>query len=140
MNPLLINQINATAHEHYRHGRLDRAREAFEMLCHHEPSSPQHWMMLGLVFRRQKVHWRAVHALKRAVELDRQDRKAQVLLGEALCTIGQPRQGIALLRKAFEEGLDQSAPPSQQDPLTKRAGAVLEAIQMGLNLWRFQPR
>lgn len=140
MNATIIHQLEAVAVDHYHNQRLDRAQQAFELLTQYDDRSGFYWTMLGVIHRRNRAFGLAIHALKRAVSIDHQDRQAQVLLGEVLCTVGQPRQGVALLRHVFDAGHQPTLTPTQQDQWTQRAGAVLEALQMGLNLWRLQPR
>ena len=127
--------LEAYATASYADGRIEDAATALEALVTLDPERADAWALLGVVHRRKKDLPKALRALKRAVDLDDSDRYALLNLGEALCEAKRPKEGVALLRAVVEQGLDADLAPEQHDPMTIRAGAMLEAIQLSLRAW-----
>jgi len=132
----LVAQLVLQAQEHLKHKRFDRAAPIAQVLVHMRPDAAPMWTLLGHVYRRERRFGPALKALTHATSLDPGDRSAMVELGEVLCLVGRPLEGLELVCAVFEMGRDRALPPSAQDPLTIRAGALLEGVQKGVALAR----
>lgn len=132
---VIIEQLEAVGLDHYSHERFERALTTFELLLQRGDKPCFYWTIIGVIHRRRKQRGLAIKALTQAVESDKRDRQAQVLLGETLCEVGRPEEGVRLLRNVFELGHQPNLEPEHQDHWTKRSGAVLEAVQMTLRAW-----
>lgn len=128
----IVAQLIIQAQENLKQERPDRAVEVARVLVQMRPNNATIWALLGHAYRRQKRQGLALQALNRAIQLDPKDRLIMVELGEALCLAGKPIEGLELIRTAFELGHDKRKPPSAQDLITIRAGAVLEGVQRGV--------
>jgi predicted Zn-dependent protease len=129
---IIVGQLEASAYEYYRRDQLARARDYLEKLVKMRPEQAQYWGLLGVIFRRQQRRAAALHCLKKAAELDEDDRNILVNLGETLVEVGQVPAGVEVLRAVFEAGYDPDKPPAEQDEFTIRAGAMLEFIQQAI--------
>lgn len=129
---IIVDQLAASAMEYYRRDKLDRARDYLDQLVMMRPEEAEYWALLGVVHRRQKRRAAALQCLKKAVELDPEDKNILVNLGETLIEVGKVPAGVDLLRAVFEEGYDPSKPPEEQDEFTIRTGATLEFVQKGI--------
>jgi predicted Zn-dependent protease len=129
---VIVDQLAASAMKYYQRDKLDQARDFLEQLVTIRPDDPEHWTLLGVIHRRQKRRAAALQCLKKAVELDGEDKNILVNLGETLIEVGQVPAGVDLLRAVFEEGYDPSKPPEEQDEFTIRTGATLEFVQQGI--------
>lgn len=132
---LIIQQLEAVGLDHYSHERFERALKTFKLLVQRGDKPCFYWTIIGVIHRRKKQRGLAIRALTKAVDADKRDRQAQVLLGETLCEVGRPEEGVALLRHVFELGHQPNLEPEHQDHWTKRSGAVLEAVQITLRTW-----
>lgn len=132
----LVAQLVLQAQDHLEHKRFDRAAPIAQVLVHMRPDAAPMWTLLGHVYRRERRFGPALKALTHATKLDSSDRSAMVELGEVLCLVGRPVEGLELVRAVFEMGREQGQPPAAQDPLTIRAGALLEGVQKGIALAR----
>ena len=108
----------------------DRALDVFHELVRLRPRRADFWRDMGITARQLGRSHFGLFCLQRALRLDADDRLTQLNLGELLCRIGKPTEGLEVLEVVFEEGYDPSQTPEQQDDLTKRAGATLGAIRM----------
>lgn len=129
---IIVDQLEATALEYYQAGRLDRARDYLDKLVMMRPKRANYWALLGVVFRRQNRRAAALTALKKAAEIDGEDRNVLVNLGETLLEVGKVEAGTELLRAVFEEGYEPQKAPAEQDEFTIRAGADLEFVQRAI--------
>jgi len=124
----VVMQCEATAMEFYRRDQLDRALDMLEKLVLIRPDEPTYWTLMGVVFRRKNRRAPALSCLRRAVELDRDDRNSLINLAEVLVEVGKVPEGVDLMRAVFEQGFDPALSPEEHDPITIRAGAQLEFI------------
>ncbi len=136
----IVGQLLATARGHIERKRFDRAHEVTLLLTQMRPDSDAMWVLRGTMARELKRIGEALESLTRAVQLAPDSRVAQLELGELLCLVGRPIEGLNLVRIAFEAGHDRSLPPAKQDPLTIRAGMILEGVQRGVEeIQKLQP-
>jgi predicted Zn-dependent protease len=129
---IIVDQLAASAMEYYRRDKLDRARNYLDQLVMMRPKEAEYWALLGVIHRRQDRRAAALQCLKKAAEIDPEDKNILVNLGETLIEVGRVPAGVDLLRAVFEEGHDPSRPPEEQDEFTIRAGATLEFVQKGI--------
>lgn len=129
---LIVDQLAVSAEEYYKRGKLSRARDYLDQLVLMRPKEPQYWTLLGVIHRRQERRAAALHCLKKATELDPENRNTLVNLGETLIEVGKVPAGVDLLRAVFEHGHDPDKAPQEQDAFTIRAGATLELVQKGI--------
>ena len=136
MPEALVRVLEEELREHHERARHSHAAELLEVLVQARPGCAHYWALLGHTRRKLGQRGQALQALRQAVECDPEDRDGLVELGELLCQLGRPVEGVELLELVYRMSHDPTLPLSKQDRYTLRAGAVLEAFQMALELGR----
>lgn len=134
----LVEELARDYMTHHAARRFDRACELAQLLTQMRPKEPVYWAALAVTHRALGRRIPALDAIRRALERDPLDREHALFMGELLCETGEPVEGLALIRAVFDEGRDPDREPAHQDALTRRAGAIIEAVQKSLELIRAQ--
>jgi len=122
--------------------RYDDAARAYEKLRDLSPQTAEVHAQLGLVYFQQHAFARAVPSLRQALKLQPGLPKVDILLALCLSELGQYKEALAGLRKAFKQTAD--------DPLRRLAGLQLtraytgleeddKAVEVALELGRLYP-
>jgi tetratricopeptide (TPR) repeat protein len=104
--------------------RYDDDARAFEKLRDLSPQTAEVHAQLGLVYFQQHAFARAVASLRQALKLEPGLPKVDILLALCLSELGQYKEALAGLRKAFKQTAD--------DPLRRLAGLQLTRAYTGL--------
>jgi len=122
--------------------RYDDAARAYEKLRELSPQTAEVHAQLGLVYFQQHAFAKAVPPLRQALKLQPALPKVDVLLALCLSELGQYKEALPGLRKAFKQTAD--------DPLRRLAGLQLtraytgleqddKAVEVALELGRLYP-
>jgi tetratricopeptide (TPR) repeat protein len=104
--------------------RYDDAARAYEKLRELSPQTAEVHAQLGLVYFQQRAFARAVPSLRQALKLQPGLPKVDILLALCLSELGQYKEALAGLRKAFKQTADA--------PLRRLAGLQLTRAYTGL--------
>ena len=118
--------------EHFENKNMERAQQAAQVLVEMRPTQPVFWASLAAAQRALGRKVPSLDAIRKSVELDPTDREHVLVMGELLIEVGKPLEGVELVQAVFDEGHVAGVEPAKQDPVTIRAGAILEGIQKGL--------
>ncbi len=118
--------------EHFENKNMERAQRAAQVLVEMRPEQPSFWASLAIAQRALGRKVPALDAIRKSVELDPSDREHLLVMGELLIEVGKPFEGVELVQAVFDEGHVSDREPAKQDPVTIRAGAILEGIQKGI--------
>ena len=122
--------------------RYDDAARAYEKLRELSPQTAEVHAQLGAVYFQQHAFARAVPSLRQALKLQPGLPKVDILLALCLSELGQFKEALPGLRKAFKQTAD--------DPLRRLAGLQLtraytgleqddKAVEVALELCRLYP-
>lgn len=104
--------------------RYDDAARAYEKLRDLSPQTAEVHAQLGLVYFQQRAFAKAVPSLRQALKLQPGLPKVDILLALCLSELGQYKEALPGLRKAFRQTAD--------DPLRRLAGLQLTRAYTGL--------
>lgn len=102
MLSLGIEQMMHIARQHCQAGRLPEAEGLCRQVLNEQPTNSEAWALLGLLAFRSKQIDRAIHFLKRAIEIDATIAETHCNLGVALNARGFFDQSIAAHQRAIE--------------------------------------
>ena len=125
-----VDLLTKDLSRHLQAQRFHLSTQLGELLVAMRPQSGAHWYLLAASLSFQKDHVRALKAVRNALEHDPTHMPSTLLLGELLCKAGKVLEGVKVIRSVFDATRNPSLPPKKQDPMTIRAGAILEGLKV----------
>lgn len=92
---------------HFDNKRYADALRLFEIAAQLDQKSPDPYVEMAMVYRRQSRWTAAVKAAQRAIDLNREDSEAHYQLACALARLGRTKEALAALTKSVELDPDQ---------------------------------
>lgn len=124
-----VTELRAQMLEHARQGRPGRALEYAQALLLASPESAHSWLLVGGMYRELGQLSMSLRCVEQAHVCDSMERTVRLSRGELWAELGRPREGLAEIKAVFLEGYRAELAPEDQDIVTLRAGAILEAVE-----------
>ena len=142
-DPELLARYSEAGQKALAERRYPEAEQAYEKLRELSPATAEVHAGLGFIYYQQRKFTAAVPALRQAIKLNPNLPKTDILLALCLSELGQYKEALPGLRKAFKQTAD--------DPLRRLAGLQLtraftaleqddKAAEVALELTRVYPK
>lgn len=123
-DPELLQRYSEVGQRALAEHRYPEAEQAYEKLRELSPETAEVHAGLGLIYYQQRKFALAVPALRQAMKLNANLPRTDILLALCLSELGQYKEALPGLRKAFKQTAD--------DPLRRLAGLQLTRAYTGL--------
>src|SRR5262249_26968465 len=122
-------------------GDAERAEQVFREWTQSDPNSAPAWGGLGVVYAHRGKPEQAQTALRKAVELDDQDRDYKLWLGEALLDLEDNTEALAIFTKLTDEDADNEEAWLGRSKAERSIGSAdwaIESARRGLEAGSFR--
>ena len=119
-----LEAVYATAYNHFKVGRLEKADQLMNFLCLFEPRTAKYWTGLGAVRMSQKNYDGASHAYGTAANIDIDAPRPPFRLAEALMAKGEK----AAAREALDLAIENAGDKEDFKEIRERAQALLALL------------